>query len=168
MTAGAASAARVLRGRTLSFGDDPRVVGPDQAVCSHDDGAVVVGGQGRILWHGAFADLPQAHAGAPCERYDDAVILPGFIDAHVHFPQHRMLAAPAHDLLEWLDRFAFPEEARYAAEDHAAAAAERFLDKLVSHGTTSALVFSSVHGQAADCLFRAASGAASASRPGPP
>ncbi len=156
MTAGAESAARVLRGRTVSFRDDPRVVGADRAMRSHDDGAVVVGGQGRILWHGAFADLPQAHAGAPCERYDDAVILPGFIDAHVHFPQHRMLAAPAHDLLEWLDRFAFPEEARYAAEDHAAAAAERFLDKLVSHGTTSALVFSSVHGQAADCLFRAA------------
>ena len=156
MTAGAASAARVLRGRTVSFGDDPRVVGTDRALRSHDDGAVVVGSEGRILWHGAFADLPQAHAGAPCERYDDAVILPGFIDAHVHFPQHRMLAAPAHDLLEWLDRFAFPEEARYAAEDHAAAAAERFLDKLVSHGTTSALVFSSVHGQAADCLFRAA------------
>ena len=156
MTTGAEAAARVLRGRTVSFGDDPRVVGPDRAMQSHDDGAVVVGSEGRILWHGAFADLPKAHAGAPCERYADAIILPGFIDAHVHFPQHRMLAAPAHDLLEWLDRFAFPEEARYASEDHAAAAAERFLDKLVSHGTTSALVFSSVHAQAADCLFRAA------------
>ena len=156
MTAGAEAAARVLRGRTVSFRDDPRVAGPDRAVQGHDDGAVAAGAKGRILWHGAFADLPQAHAGAPCERYDGHVILPGFIDAHVHFPQHRMLAAPAHDLLEWLDRFAFPEEARYAAEDHAAAAAERFLDKLVSHGTTSALVFSSVHAQAAECLFRAA------------
>ena len=156
MTTGADAAARILRGRTLSFGDDPRVVGPEAAMRSHDDGAVVVGQQGRILWHGGFADLPRAHAGAPCERYDDAVILPGLIDAHVHFPQHRMLAAPAHDLLEWLDRFAFPEEARYASEDHAAAAAQSFLDKLVSHGTTSALVFSSVHGQAAGCLFRAA------------
>ena len=156
MTTDADAAARILRGRTLSFGDDPRVVGPDRAMQSHDDGAVVVGQRGRILWHGAFAALPQEHAGAPCERYDDAVILPGFIDAHVHFPQHRMLAAPAHDLLEWLDRFAFPEEARYASEDHAVTAAESFLDKLVSHGTTSALVFSTVHGQAADCLFRAA------------
>ena len=156
MTTGAVAAARILRGRTLSFGDDPRVVGPDEAIRSHEDGAVVMGREGRILWHGAFAALPHAHAGAPCERYDDAVILPGFIDAHVHFPQHRMLAAPAHDLLEWLDRFAFPEEARYACLDHAAAAAESFLDKLVSHGTTSALVFSTVHGQAADCLFRAA------------
>ena len=156
MTTGADAAARILRGRTLSFGDDPRVVGPDEAIRSHEDGAVVMGREGRILWHGAFAALPPEHAGAPCERYGDAVILPGFIDAHVHFPQHRMLAAPAHDLLEWLDRFAFPEEARYASEDHAAAAAESFLDKLVSHGTTSALVFSSVHGQAADCLFRAA------------
>ena len=156
MTTAADAAARILRGRTLSFGDDPRLVGPDRALQSHDDGAVVVGQRGRILWHGPFAALPQEHAGAPCERYDDAVILPGFIDAHVHFPQHRMLAAPAHDLLEWLDRFAFPEEARYACPDHAAAAAESFLDKLVSHGTTSALVFSTVHGQAADCLFRAA------------
>ena len=156
MTTGADSAARVLRGRTLSFADDPRVVGPDRAVRSHDDGAVVVGRRGRILWHGPFAALPQDHAEAPCERYEDALILPGLIDAHVHFPQHRMLAAPAHDLLQWLDRFAFPEEARYAAEDHAAAAAESFLDKLVSHGTTSALVFSTVHANAADCLFRAA------------
>ena len=156
MTTGADAAVRVLRGRTLSFRDDPRVVGPDHAVCGHEDGAVVLGGRGRILWHGAFADLPPAHAAAPCESYDGSVVLPGLIDAHVHFPQHRMLAAPAHDLLEWLDRFAFNEEAQYASEDHAAAAAERFLDKLVSHGTTSALVFSSVHGQAADCLFRAA------------
>ena len=122
----------------------------------HDDGAVVIGQRGRILWHGDFANLPREHAEAPCDRYGGEVILPGLIDAHVHFPQHRMLAAPAHDLLEWLDRFAFPEEARYASEDHAAAAVESFLDKLVSHGTTSALVFSSVHGKAADCLFRAA------------
>ncbi len=156
MTTGADAAARILRGRTVSFEDDPRVVGPDRAVRGHDDGAVVVGGRGRILWHGAFADLPRKHAEAPCDRYGGAVILPGLIDAHVHFPQHRMLATPARDLLEWLDRFAFPEEARYASEDHAAAAAESFLDKLVSHGTTSALVFSSVHGNAAACLFRAA------------
>ena len=156
MTSGADDAALVLRGRTVSFRDDPRFVGPDRAMRGHDDGAVVVGSQGRILWHGAYPDLPHAHAGAPCKHHRDALILPGLIDAHVHFPQHRMLAAPAHDLLEWLDRFAFPEEARYAAEDHAAAAAESFLDKLVSHGTTSALVFSSVHGEAAGCLFRAA------------
>ena len=69
MTAGADAAARVLRGRTVSFRDDPRFVGSDQAMRGHDDGAVVVGEQGRILWHGAFADLPREHAEAPCERY---------------------------------------------------------------------------------------------------
>ena len=57
MTTEADAAARVLRGRTVSFRDDPRVVGPDRAMQSHEDGAVVVGLQGRILWHGAFADL---------------------------------------------------------------------------------------------------------------
>jgi guanine deaminase len=82
--------------------------------------------------------------------------MPGFIDAHIHFPQYRMLAAPGRDLLDWLNRFTFPEEARYASRAHAAKAAEAFLDRLLSNGTTSALCFSSVHKVAADALFAAA------------
>ena len=62
MTTGADAAARVLRGLTVSFRDNPRVVGPDEAVSGHEDGAVVVGRRGRILWHGDFADLPPEHA----------------------------------------------------------------------------------------------------------
>ena len=83
-------------------------------------------------------------------------MLPGFIDAHVHFPQYRMLAAPGRDLLDWLNRFTWPEERRYASTAYARAAAERFLDRLVQHGTTAAAVFSSVHRGAAEALFAAA------------
>ncbi|NQW11487.1 MAG: guanine deaminase [Alphaproteobacteria bacterium] len=147
---------RVLRGRTVSFTDNPRLVGVTDAVTTHDDGAVILSDDGHILWHGDFADRPERYADAPIENFGDRIILPGLIDAHVHFPQHRMIAAPAKDLLEWLDRFAFHEEALYASRDHAEEAAESFLDRLITHGTTSALAFSSVHGQAADCLFRAA------------
>jgi guanine deaminase len=80
----------------------------------------------------------------------------GFIDAHIHFPQYRMLAAPGRDLLDWLNRFTFPEEARYASRAHAAKAAGAFLGRLIANGTTAALCFSSVHKVAADALFAAA------------
>ena len=148
--------ARILRGRTLSFRDDPRLAGNGDAVAAYDDGAIAIGPDGRIQWSGAFLDLPEQYAEMAVDHSPGRIIMPGFIDAHVHFPQHRMLAAPAKDLLEWLHRFAFHEEAQYGSSGFAAAAAERFLDKLISHGTTSALAFSSVHKGATDCLFRAA------------
>jgi len=148
--------ARILRGRTLSFRDDPRLAGNGEAVAAHDDGAIAIGPDGRIQWSGTFLDLPEQYADMAVDHYPGRIIMPGFIDAHVHFPQHRMLAAPAKDLLEWLHRFAFHEEAQYGSSGFAAAAAERFLDTLISHGTTSALAFSSVHKGATDCLFRAA------------
>ena len=153
------SAPRILRGRTVYFRDDPRNAGTartDGAVAAQDDGAVVVRDGGRIAWSGAFADLPEQFAGTAVDHFPGKVIMPGLIDAHVHFPQHRMIAAPAKDLLDWLNRFAFHEEAQYGDNAFAAAAAEAFLDKLISHGTTSALAFSSVHKGAADCLFKAA------------
>jgi guanine deaminase len=140
----------VVFGAVLSFGAEP-------TDCLHEtQGAVVIGDDGRILWRGARHDLPEGYRPFPAEDFGDCLVLPGFIDAHIHFPQYRMLAAPGKDLLDWLHRFTFPEEAPYGDEAHAYAAAEKFLDRLTSHGTTSAMVFSSVHQVSADTLFDAA------------
>ena len=79
--------------------------------------------------------------------------MPGFIDAHIHFPQLRMLAAPGKDLLDWLTRFTFPEEARYSDFDFAKANAKTFLKYLFANGTTAAMAFCSVHKTCADALF---------------
>ncbi|SVA90467.1 uncharacterized protein METZ01_LOCUS143321, partial [marine metagenome] len=79
----------VVRGRTLSFQDDPRVQG---GVVAYDDGAVVVDGQGRIEWSGAFSKMPQGFVNYVVDQFSDKIIVPGFIDAHVHFPQQRMIA----------------------------------------------------------------------------
>lgn len=142
---------KVIRGQVLSFGED-------LGVALHlESGAVAVDGQGRIGWVGAFAKLPEEWRSAPVDDHGDRLVLPGFIDAHIHFPQYRMLAAPGKDLLDWLHRFTFPEEARYGEADHAAAAARLFLSRLFSHGTTSALAFCSVHKTCAEALFAAAS-----------
>jgi guanine deaminase len=140
--------ARVLRGWVVNFAED--------AVTDWRKGAVVVGNDGRIAWVGAYSRLPKSHAGLPVDDYGDSLILPGLIDPHIHFPQYRMLAAPGKDLLDWLNRFTFPEEARYKSRKVAAAAAERFLDRLLANGTTSALAFCSVHKTCADALFSAA------------
>ena len=148
--------ARVVRGSVLTFRDDPGAVGPRRAVLFHRRGAVAVGADGRIAWRGPAGRLPERFRPLPADDYGEALVLPGFIDAHVHFPQYRMLAAPGKDLLDWLNRFTFPEERRYASAAHARDAAETFLDRLAQHGTTAALVFSSVHRAAAEALFTAA------------
>jgi guanine deaminase len=147
--------ARVVRGATLSFRADPRGGQQPRAYGFEEKGAVAIE-EGRIVWCGPFDRLPQEFASAPCDDYGAALVLPGLIDAHIHFPQYRMLAAPGRDLLDWLNRFAFPEEARYSDAAYAMAAAEVFLDRLLEHGTTTALAFSSVHSVCAEALFAAA------------
>jgi len=154
MTAG--SDGRVIRGAVLTYRDDPAVAEPDRAVRFYRNGAVAISGDGRIVWRGHAGRLPERFRALPSDDYGEALVLPGFIDAHVHFPQYRMLAAPGKDLLDWLNRFTFPEEQRYASPSHARAAAEVFLDRLAQHGTTAAVVFSTVHRSAAEVLFAAA------------
>ncbi len=144
----------VVLGRLIDFAGDPAEFGR-AAVRDIPDGALALG-EGRIAWAGAAGDLSAGYASAPRRDYGHCLVLPGFVDPHIHFPQYRMAAAGGRGLLDWLDRFAFPEEARYADADHAAAAAEVFLDLLLAHGTTAALAFSTVHEEAADSLFAAA------------
>jgi len=156
MTEYGSRSAKVLLGRTLSFHDDPADVGEAASHRFEEQGALVVGPDGRIVWAGDRAGLPEDTDRLPREDYGAAILLPGFIDTHVHFPQHRMLAAPGVDLLDWLNRFTFQEEARYADRAHAEETAEIFLDTLIDHGTTSAAVYSSVHTAAADAFFSAA------------
>ena len=141
---------RVIRGQTLTFG-------ATALDYRHEaKGAVVAGDDGTILWTGPVALLPHAFRSAPADDHGDCIVMPGFIDAHIHFPQYRMLAAPGKDLLDWLSRFTYPEESQYADEIFAARAADIFLDRLAQHGTTSALAFCSVHKACADALFAAA------------
>ncbi len=141
---------KIVRGQVLSFAAD------GASFVHHAKGAVAIGDDGRIQWVGAAADTPRNYADYAIDDHGDRLVLPGFIDAHIHFPQYRILAAPGKDLLDWLTRFTFPEEARYADKTHAEMAAGIFLDRLVANGTTAALAFCSVHKVCAEELFKAA------------
>ena len=141
---------KLLLGQIVAFGDTP------QDVTHETRGAIVIGDDGRILWRGPLTLLPRAFEFTQREDYGGSLLMAGFIDPHIHFPQYRMLAAAATDLLDWLARYTWPEEALYANAEHAAKAADIFLSRLFKNGTTSALAFCSSHKVGAEALFEAA------------
>jgi len=97
--------------------------------------------------------LPRVGKTVPLDHFPEALILPGFIDAHIHFPQTQVIASYGAQLMDWLDRYAFAEERRFGDPDHAAAVAAFFLDELARNGTTTAAVYGTVHASAAEAFF---------------
>jgi guanine deaminase len=122
-----------------------------------DSDAGVLVEDGVIVARGPFTEIRQAHPAEQVVDLRDGVVLPGFVDTHVHFPQIRAVGGLGLPLLEWLDRYALPEEARMADVDYATGVANEFVRGLAAAGTTSALVFGAHYSDAVDALFDAAS-----------
>lgn len=114
-----------------------------------EDGVVVEAGDAATL-------LPQIKDDIAVTDFSGKIIVPGFIDCHVHFPQLDIIASYGEQLLDWLNRYAYPAEARFADEDYAHEMADVFLDELLRNGTTTALVFGTVHAHSADAILEAA------------
>ncbi len=110
--------------------------------------AVVVVDEG-----GMIAEVAPWDGRVGAEDVRDGVLLPGFVDSHVHFPQSRIIGAASGPLLDWLENVVFPEETRFADLDHARAVAGEFTLQLASAGTTGAFVYGSVHSEATHVLF---------------
>jgi guanine deaminase len=147
--------ARVIRGRILSFTDDPAVSG-SRAYSLIDDGAVLVAG-GLIEAVGEARDiLARAPRGALIDDHSGSFIMPGFIDAHVHYPQTQVIGSYGAQLLDWLHNYTFIEEQKFADPAHCARIAAFFLDELVRSGTTTAMVYCTVHPASVDAFFAAA------------
>jgi guanine deaminase len=144
---------KAYRGEILSVIDDPAIAGAD-AILHFEDGLLVVE-DGLVLACGLHADLAGTFAEAEIETLD-GLIVPGFVDAHVHYPQVECIASHGEQLMQWLERHIFPAEAAFADRGHADSVAAFFLDELLRHGTTSALVFATVHAGSVDALFEAA------------
>ena len=120
------------------------------------DGALLLAG-GLIQAAGDYAAVRRAHPEVPVHDLRGCVLLPGLIDTHVHFPQLRIIGGLGCGLLEWLERYALPEEVRMGETAYARVVAGEFVDALASHGTTTALVFGSHFHDATAMLFEAAS-----------
>ncbi len=141
-----------LRGRLLSFTDDPATAGA-AAYSYIEDGLVLIEG-GEIAAVGEASELlARVPQGAAVDHYPENLILPGFIDAHIHYPQTQVIASYGAQLMDWLERYAFAEELRFADPEHAARVAGFFLDELARNGTTTAAVYGTVHAGAAEAFF---------------
>jgi guanine deaminase len=130
-------------------------IGDRQALVCHEDGGLLVH-KGRVVACGDYAGIRDANPGADTLDWRGGFMLPGLIDAHVHFPQARIIGAMGRTLLDWLEAVALPEEAQMAERTYAAATAALFVRALASHGTTTALVFGAHFFDATAELFEAA------------
>jgi len=141
-----------LRGDLLDFVATPEWAQIDTPAVRFQPNSWLLIENGRIV--GTQAEDPGL--GWTRRDYRGRLILPGFIDTHVHCPQLDVIASYGAELLDWLNTYTFPAERRYADPAVAQAGAERFLDALLAHGTTSAVVFPTVHKVSAEALFSAA------------
>ena len=143
------------RGNVLHFRADP-AFSPD-AIVWIEDGLLTVE-DGKVLAAGDYATLAATlPPGTPVHDYRGKLIMPGFIDTHLHFPQTDMIASPAPGLLPWLETYTFPTERRFADPVHGREVAEFFLDELLRCGTTTAMVYCTVHKESVDAFFEASS-----------
>jgi guanine deaminase len=129
--------------------------GAAHALEAFSDGAVAFEG-GKIVAARGIDEVRRAHPGAEVRDERDALLLPGLVDTHVHFPQLPIIGAMGLGLLEWLGQRALPEEAHMADTGYARTVAREFLDGLAGNGTTTALVFGSHFPEAQDALFEEA------------
>lgn len=145
----------LLRGRLLTFEREPQTPDDSAAYVYVEDGAILVA-DGTIRASGAHADIVALAGDAEVVDHRPHLLMAGFIDTHVHFPQVQIVASWGAQLLDWLNTYTFPEETRFADAAHAAAMARRFHDLLINHGTTTAVAFCSVHKASVDAYFEEA------------
>lgn len=145
--------ATLLRGRVLSFLRKPETIDDNASYTYEEDGGILIR-DGRIEAVGDFTSV-KAQAGEGVEMVDHRphLLLPGFIDAHVHFPQMQVIASYGAELLDWLNTYTFPEETKFADTQHGRRIARLFLDETVRHGTTTVAAYCSVHRESADAFF---------------
>jgi len=146
---------KALRGQTLTFKGDPFALAPDDSISFQSDGAVVME-NGVIIDVGPASTVLARHPQVSVENYPNCLIMAGFIDAHVHYPQCEIIAAYGEQLLAWLNSYTFPAEARFGDKDYADKAASFYLDEALRNGVTSSSVYCTSHPQSVTALFEEA------------
>jgi guanine deaminase len=142
----------LLRGRILTFTAEPQDEADTSAYRYIEDGALLIDG-GRIIASGDYAQIAPQAGQAQVIDHRPNLLMAGFIDTHLHFPQVQVVASWGDQLLDWLNNYTFPEETRFIDAAHSADMATRFYDLITSHGTTTAVAFCSVHDTSANAYF---------------
>jgi guanine deaminase len=140
----------IIRARLLSFEREPQTPDDTTSFRYIEDGGLLIEG-GLIRAFDAFDRIDAT--GATIIDHRPHLVMPGFIDTHLHFPQTQVIASWAAELLDWLNDYTFPEETRYSDPVLCARMAGAFLNQLTNHGTTTAVAYASVHAASVEALF---------------
>ena len=143
---------RIVRGRLLSFADSPRLAGEHSYTLIEDGALWLEGGLIRAIGE-ASEIIAAAPNGIGVDDHRGKLILPGLIDTHLHYPQTRVVGSYGAQLLDWLQKYTFVEEQKFADAAHAASVSKFFLDELFRHGTTTAAVYCTVAPESAEAFF---------------
>jgi guanine deaminase len=149
---------QTIKGFRASFLDaiaDPFYAPEADCIRYFPDGLLIVE-NGKVKDLGSYEELHPKYADIAIADYGDRLIVSGFIDTHIHFPQTEMIASYGEQLLEWLSTYTFPTERKFADRNYALEMAAIFLDELLRNGTTTALVFTAVFPQSTDAFFEEA------------
>lgn len=143
---------QVFKGDILIYNENPGVDANENSYSFHEDGLLITK-KDKILFAGSADHAPFPVSDLPVTSFTGKIITAGFVDTHIHYPQINMIASFGEQLLEWLERYAFPAEKKFKDSSYAKIMADEFLKELHRNGTTTALVFSTVHKSSADALF---------------
>lgn len=147
---------KAYRGELIHFIEDPSKVALEDSFEYFEDALLVIN-NGLVEQVGSAEKLlPTLASTIDVIHYEDGLMMPGFIDTHVHYPQTEMIASYGEQLLEWLENYTFPAEREFSNEAHGKRVAEFFLSQLLEAGTTTALVFGTVHKESVDAFFKEA------------
>lgn len=147
------STGRGYRSRILHFLDTPSKGGSEY----FEDGVLLVGQDGRVQDLGSAEAMERQGLNLEaCEHFPDALLMPGFIDSHIHSPQTQVMGSYGTQLVDWLRDYTFPAEGRFSQRDYALAEAEYFCDLMLAHGTTTAMVYTSVFAESTQAFFEVA------------
>ncbi|MDP2560162.1 guanine deaminase [Psychrobium sp. 1_MG-2023] len=147
---------KAFRGELLHFLADPAKGSLEQSYQYFTDGLLVIK-DGLVASVGEASTLAATlEPDVEIKHYPQGLIIPGFIDTHVHYPQTEMIASYGEQLLEWLDNYTFPAEREFCNFEHGQRVAQFFIEQLLEAGTTTALVFGTVHKESVDAFFSVA------------
>lgn len=146
-----------IRGQALTYTGDPFLEGLERAM-HHELDAMVIMANGKIIHFGPASEVqPYVPEGVTVKNYGaDVVIMPGFIDSHVHYSQTQVIATSADGFANWLNDYIFIAEQQFVDKAHSKDVARVFLKECLRAGTTTAAVFCTVYSQSVDAFFEEA------------
>ena len=98
---------------------------------------------------GVYQELPEEYHEIPVKDYGKQLIIPGLIDLHMHAPQYTYRGLHMDlELLDWLNQYTFPAEAKYKDLEYALRTYQGFVDRMVTSATTRACIFGTIHVEA--------------------